>query len=145
MQVQRAKFAGADVSGTDWSRVDAGEALLKGVKGLMSVTGYDVAGTEMSRGAPPPMGMDAFSFELYMQRRNLPPLQVRISHAFAHARRLSNTFNNPLRCPLPPPLQDTISHSRMEQVRVHQHSPSIAASNSNIDCERHVSHRSARA
>ena len=102
MQVQRAKFAGADVSGTDWSRVDAGEALLKGVKGLMSVRGYDVAGTETSRGAPPPLGMDAFSFELYMQRRNLPPLQVHISHAFAHAR-FPNTFNNPLMCPPPPP------------------------------------------
>jgi hypothetical protein len=69
------------VSGTDWGRVDASEALLKGVKGIFSVKGYDMAGAEQSRGAAPPLNMDAFSFELYMQRRNLPPLEDTISHS----------------------------------------------------------------
>ena len=79
--MQRAKFAGADVSGTDWGRVDASEALLKGVRGLLSVKGYDVAGSDTGRGVPPPLDMDAFSFELYMQRRNLPPLEDTVSHS----------------------------------------------------------------
>jgi hypothetical protein len=38
-----------------------------------------VAGTESTRGTAPPLNMDAFSFELYMQRRSLPPLEDTIS------------------------------------------------------------------
>ena len=40
-----------------------------------------MAGAEQSRRAAPPLNMDAFSFELYMQRRNLPPLEDTISHS----------------------------------------------------------------
>jgi hypothetical protein len=79
------------VSGTNWSRVDASEALLKGVKGIFSVTGYDVAGASTSRGVPPPLDMDAFSFELYMQRRSLPPLEDTISHSCLEQERARTT------------------------------------------------------
>ncbi len=87
----RAKFAGADVSGTDWSRVDASEALLKGVKGIYGVKGYDVAGEEPMRGVTPPLNMDAFSFELYMQRRSLPPLDDTISKSRLEQERARTT------------------------------------------------------
>lgn len=91
LQVSRAKFAGADVSGTDWSRVDASEALLKGVKGIFSVTGYDAASAETAKGDKPPLDMDAFSFELYMQRRSLPPLEETISHSRLEQERARTT------------------------------------------------------
>ena len=79
------------MSGTDWSRVDASEALLKGVKGIFSVKGYDVAGAETARGVAPPLDMDAFSFELYMQRRSLPPLEDTISHSRLEQERARTT------------------------------------------------------
>lgn len=69
------------MSGTDWGRVDASEALLKGVKGIFSVKGYDMAGAERPDSVAPPLNMDAFSFELYMQRRNLPPLEDTVSRS----------------------------------------------------------------
>jgi len=102
------------VSGTDWGRVDASEALLKGVRGLLSVKGYDVAGSDTGKGVPPPLDMDAFSFELYMQRRSLPSLQVcgdlacvaRVTHLSpAHTmRRTSRTSAQKLPLTHPPPL-----------------------------------------
>ncbi len=79
------------MSGTDWSRVDASEALLKGVKGIFSVKGYDIAGAETARGVAPPLDMDAFSFELYMQRRSMPPLEDTISHSRLEQERARTT------------------------------------------------------
>ena len=69
------------MSRTDWSRVDASEALLKGVTGIFSVKSFDMAGTEQSRNVAAPLNMDAFSFELYMQRRSLPPLEDTVSRS----------------------------------------------------------------
>ena len=69
------------MSGIDWGRVDASEALLKGVKGIFSVKGYDMPGAEQPGSVAPPLNMDAFSFELYMQRRNLPPLEDTVSRS----------------------------------------------------------------
>lgn len=71
--------------------MDASEALLKGVKGIFSVTGYDAAGTETARAVAPPLDMDAFSFELYMQRRSLPPLEDTISHSRLEQERARTT------------------------------------------------------
>lgn len=79
------------MSGTDWSRVDAGEALLKGMKGIFSVKGYDIAGAETARGVLPPLEMDAFSFELYMQRRSLPALEDVASHSRLEQERARTT------------------------------------------------------
>ena len=79
------------MSGTDWGRVDASEALLKGVKGIFSVKAFDMAGTDAERGAAPPLNMDAFSFELYMQRRSLPPLEDSVSHSRLEQERARTT------------------------------------------------------
>ncbi len=79
------------MSGTDWGRVDASETLLKGIKGIFSVKGYDIAGTETLRGATVPLNMDAFSFELYMQRRSLPPLEDSVSHSRLEQERARTT------------------------------------------------------
>jgi hypothetical protein len=71
--------------------VDASEALLKGVKGIFSVKAFDMAGTDAERGAAPPLNMDAFSFELYMQRRSLPPLEDSVSHSRLEQERARTT------------------------------------------------------
>ena len=75
----------------DGKTLQASEALLKGVRGLLSVTAYDIAGTEPSRRAAPPLKMDAFSFELYMQRRSLPPLEDTISRSRLEQERARKT------------------------------------------------------
>ena len=79
------------MSGTDWGRVDASEALLKGVKGIFSVKAFDVARTDAGRVGAPPLNMDAFSFELYMQRRCLPPLEDSVSHSRLEQERARTT------------------------------------------------------